>query len=112
MTCRASPSMSFSVFMPSLLASILALELAISCYHHSRSDQGTRRSFLSNRGQDCYNRQRNERVNPRRRSGRMRLNDEAQRAFSVQDYGAQPRIQGVEIVELKRFADDGGGLHE
>jgi len=42
----------------------------------------------------------------------MRLNDEAQRAFSVQDYGAQPGIQGVEIVELKRFADDGGSLTE
>ena len=42
----------------------------------------------------------------------MRLNDEAQRAFSVQDYGAQPAIQGVEIVELKRFSDDGGSLTE
>ena len=42
----------------------------------------------------------------------MRLNDEAQRAFSVQDYGAQQGIQGVEIVELRRFADDGGSLTE
>ena len=42
----------------------------------------------------------------------MRLNDEAQRAFSVQDYAAQPAIQGVEIVELKRFSDDGGSLTE
>lgn len=42
----------------------------------------------------------------------MRLNDEAQRAFSVQHYGAQPAIQGVEIVELKRFGDDGGSLTE
>src|SRR5262245_12385242 len=42
----------------------------------------------------------------------MRLNDEAQRAFSVQDYGAQPGIQGVEITELRRFADDGGSLTE
>ena len=42
----------------------------------------------------------------------MRLNDEAQRAFSVQDYSAQPAIQGVEIVELKRFSDDGGSLTE
>lgn len=42
----------------------------------------------------------------------MRLNDDAQRAFSVQDYGVQPGIQGVEIVELRRFADDGGSLTE
>ena len=42
----------------------------------------------------------------------MRLNDEAQRAFSIQDYAAQPGIQGVEIVELKRFSDDGGSLTE
>jgi dTDP-4-dehydrorhamnose 3,5-epimerase len=38
----------------------------------------------------------------------MRLNDDAQRAFSIQDYRAQPVIQGVEIVDLKRFGDDGG----
>ena len=42
----------------------------------------------------------------------MRLNDEAQRGFSVQDYTAQPGIQGVEIVDLRRFADDGGSLTE
>ena len=42
----------------------------------------------------------------------MRLNDDAQRAYSVQDYGAQPAIQGVELVDLKRFADDGGNFTE
>jgi len=42
----------------------------------------------------------------------VRLNDEAQRAFSVQDYTTQPGIQGVEIVEVRRFADDGGSLTE
>ena len=42
----------------------------------------------------------------------MRLNDEAQRALSVQDYASQPSIQGVDIVELKRFGDDGGSLTE
>ena len=42
----------------------------------------------------------------------MRLNDDAQRAYSVQDYGAQPAIQGVEIVDLKRLADDGGNFTE
>src|SRR5260370_5937090 len=40
----------------------------------------------------------------------MRLNDDARRAFSVQDYRAQPAIQGVEIVDLKRFGDDGGSF--
>ena len=42
----------------------------------------------------------------------MRLNDDAQRAYSVQDYAAQPAIQGVELVDLKRFADDGGNFTE
>jgi dTDP-4-dehydrorhamnose 3,5-epimerase len=42
----------------------------------------------------------------------VRLSDEAQRLFSVQDYGSPPSIEGVEIVELKRFADDGGSLTE
>jgi dTDP-4-dehydrorhamnose 3,5-epimerase len=42
----------------------------------------------------------------------MRLNDEAQRAFSVQDYGAPPAIPGVEIVDLKPFTDDGGSFTE
>ena len=42
----------------------------------------------------------------------MRLNDEAQRAYSVQDYAAQPAIQGVELVDLRRFTDDGGSFTE
>jgi len=42
----------------------------------------------------------------------MRLNDEAQRAYSVQDYAAQPAIQGVEMVDLKRFTDEGGNFTE
>ena len=42
----------------------------------------------------------------------MRLNDEAQRAFLIQDYVPQPQIQGVDIVELKRFSDDGGNFTE
>jgi dTDP-4-dehydrorhamnose 3,5-epimerase len=42
----------------------------------------------------------------------MRLNDDAQRAYSVQDYSAQPPITGVELVDLKRFTDDGGSLTE
>jgi dTDP-4-dehydrorhamnose 3,5-epimerase len=42
----------------------------------------------------------------------MRLSDEAKRAFSVQSYGPAPRIDGVEVVELRRFTDDGGSLVE
>ena len=42
----------------------------------------------------------------------MRLNDDAQRAYSVQDYAAPPAIQGVELVDLKRIADDGGNFTE
>jgi dTDP-4-dehydrorhamnose 3,5-epimerase-like enzyme len=42
----------------------------------------------------------------------MRINDDAQRAYSVQDYAAQPAIQGVEFVDLKRFTDDGGSFTE
>ena len=33
-------------------------------------------------------------------------------AFFVQDYSGSPRIEGVEIVELKRFNDDGGAITE
>ena len=40
------------------------------------------------------------------------LNDKAAPAYSVQHYGAQPKIAGVEIVELKRFHDDGGAMTE
>src|SRR5882672_3053345 len=40
MTWRASPSISFSVFMRVLLAAVVSLESASSYYHHSRSEQG------------------------------------------------------------------------
>src|SRR5207249_2567008 len=36
----------------------------------------------------------------------------AKRAFQTQSYGPAPSIEGVEIVELKRFADDGGSMTE
>src|SRR5215831_8953796 len=42
----------------------------------------------------------------------MNLSDDAKRAFSVQDYSLAPAIDGVQIVELKRFNDDGGALTE
>jgi dTDP-4-dehydrorhamnose 3,5-epimerase len=36
----------------------------------------------------------------------------AQARYAVQDYRAKTRIQGLEIVELKRFNDDGGAMTE
>ncbi len=42
----------------------------------------------------------------------MDLTDAAKRAFSIQDYTPAPRIEGVEVVELKRFVDDGGAFLE
>jgi dTDP-4-dehydrorhamnose 3,5-epimerase len=40
------------------------------------------------------------------------FNDRAQERYFVQDYRAKRRIEGVEIVELKRFNDDGGAMTE
>lgn len=40
------------------------------------------------------------------------LGDAAKRAFSLQDYSAPPAIEGVTVVDLRRFADDGGSLTE
>ncbi|PYN38497.1 MAG: hypothetical protein DMD98_03950 [Candidatus Rokuibacteriota bacterium] len=42
----------------------------------------------------------------------MEFTPHAKRAFHVQSYGPGPSIDGVEVVELKRFADDGGTLTE
>ena len=42
----------------------------------------------------------------------MDLTDAAKRAFSLQDYSPAPAIDGVEVAELKRFADDGGSFME
>ena len=42
----------------------------------------------------------------------MNFNDEAKRAFSLQEYSPAPGIDGVQVVELKRFHDDGGSLTE
>jgi len=33
-------------------------------------------------------------------------------AYGVQDYSAKPMIEGVEIVQLRRFNDDGGAMTE
>lgn len=43
---------------------------------------------------------------------KARINAEAKASFFVQDYGATPRIDGIEIVELRRFNDDGGAITE
>ncbi|MCA8974819.1 MAG: dTDP-4-dehydrorhamnose 3,5-epimerase family protein [Planctomycetes bacterium] len=40
------------------------------------------------------------------------INADARAAFFVQDYSGHKRIDGVEIVELKRFNDDGGAITE
>ncbi|MCA8940922.1 MAG: dTDP-4-dehydrorhamnose 3,5-epimerase family protein [Planctomycetes bacterium] len=42
----------------------------------------------------------------------MELTPDAQSAFGYQDYAARERIDGIEIVELKRFNDDGGAITE
>lgn len=40
------------------------------------------------------------------------INDAARAAFSFQDYGGRPAIEGVQLVELRRFNDDGGSITE
>jgi dTDP-4-dehydrorhamnose 3,5-epimerase len=42
----------------------------------------------------------------------MELIDAAKRAFALQDYTPQAPIAGVELVELRRFVDDGGSFVE
>src|SRR6266849_1633111 len=42
----------------------------------------------------------------------MDLTPAAKRAFQIQSYGPASSIDGVEIVELKRFSDDGGSMTE
>lgn len=42
----------------------------------------------------------------------MELNDRAKAAYSVQDYGGNTPIEGVQIVDLRRFNDDGGSITE
>jgi dTDP-4-dehydrorhamnose 3,5-epimerase len=42
----------------------------------------------------------------------VELNARSQDAFFRQNYAPATRIEGVEIVELKRFVDDGGAITE
>jgi dTDP-4-dehydrorhamnose 3,5-epimerase len=41
-----------------------------------------------------------------------KFNASANERYGLQDYRARKRIEGVEIVELKRFNDDGGSMTE
>jgi dTDP-4-dehydrorhamnose 3,5-epimerase len=40
------------------------------------------------------------------------FDEAAQRKYAVQDYRAKRSIEGLEIVQLKRFNDDGGSMTE
>ena len=42
----------------------------------------------------------------------MELSERAKRAFTIQDYSPKPQIAGVEVVELRRFADESGSMTE
>jgi dTDP-4-dehydrorhamnose 3,5-epimerase len=42
----------------------------------------------------------------------MEWSREAKQVFQVQSYAPRPTIDGVQIVELRRFADDGGAMTE
>jgi dTDP-4-dehydrorhamnose 3,5-epimerase len=42
----------------------------------------------------------------------MEWSPQAKQVFQLQSYAPRPTIDGVEIVELKRFADDGGSMTE
>jgi dTDP-4-dehydrorhamnose 3,5-epimerase len=42
----------------------------------------------------------------------MDISRDAKRAFQLQSYTAAPRIDGVELLELRRHVDDGGTLTE
>ena len=41
-----------------------------------------------------------------------KFSPDAEKRYFKQDYAAKKRIEGVEIVELKRFNDDGGSMTE
>jgi len=42
----------------------------------------------------------------------MKLTDDAQSSLYVQDYSTKPIIDGVKIINLQRFNDEGGSLTE
>jgi dTDP-4-dehydrorhamnose 3,5-epimerase len=49
---------------------------------------------------------------PHHPDGKVRINELARAAYSIQDYAGRTPIEGVQIVELKRFNDDGGSITE
>jgi dTDP-4-dehydrorhamnose 3,5-epimerase len=49
---------------------------------------------------------------PHHPDAKARINPKAQAAFFFQDYASRTAIEGVQIVELKRFNDDGGAITE
>ena len=42
----------------------------------------------------------------------VEINAEARRAFALQEYGGGRQIDGVELIALRRFNDDGGAITE
>lgn len=42
----------------------------------------------------------------------MKLTDDARSSLYIQDYLSKPKIEGVEIIPLRRFNDEGGSLTE
>ncbi len=42
----------------------------------------------------------------------MKLIKDVKKSIQIQDYSTQPSIDGVQIIALKRFNDDGGALTE
>jgi len=40
------------------------------------------------------------------------INSKARKAYFRQDYGSGTKIEGVEIIEIRRFNDDGGAITE
>jgi len=42
----------------------------------------------------------------------VKLNSNAESVYRLQEYGARARIEGVDLVKLERFNDDGGSLIE
>ena len=42
----------------------------------------------------------------------MKLTQQAEQSITLQDYSKKPVIDGVEIINLKRFNDDGGSFTE
>src|SRR5581483_257774 len=125
-TARASASISLSEFIRCSLGEASATgkapsNSAGSYYHHFRSDPAIPRPGAWRTGQDCYNQPPNESANRRQPRAEVRrmsapdpieLTDLAKRSLVMQDYGRPPQIDGVALVDLKRFTDDGGSFQE